>query len=163
MKTFRNRARTAKTLVGVVVVALAAVSLSACSGGGSSPSALSAKHFVRQQNRESAVKPSVAASDQTTNGFSVTVAKAIYPKNAVGETSANEGVVTVAPLVNGRPGDIAGFTTVPHGTSTNVKVPVQVQLRSGSYRVALYPGGTSPSGTQHALTGTDVTIIVASG
>ena len=101
------------------------------------------------------------AVDQKSDGFSMTVAKAVYPNNAVGDTRANQGVVTIAPLVNGRPGDIAGFTRVRHGTSTDVKVPVQVQLRSGTYRVALYPGGKFPADTQQALTGTNVTITVA--
>ena len=145
----------------MVVAVLAAVGLSSCSAGGSSSSALASKQLVRQHNRESAVKPLVSATNQMSDGFSVVVAKAVYPKNAVGDTSANEGVVTVAPLVNGKPGDIAGFTAVRRGTSTNVKVPVQVQLRSGTYRVALYPGGKSPSGTQQALTGTNVTITVS--
>ncbi len=121
-----------------------------------------AKQLQRQENRQSALKPSVSAANQMSDGFSVTVARAIYPKKTVGDTRPNEGVVTIAPLVNGKPGDIAGFAAVPHGTSTKVKVPVQVQLRSGTCRVALYPGGRSPAGTQQALTGTDVTITVAS-
>ena len=162
MKTLQNSFPTAKSFAGIMVAAIAATSLSACAAGGSSSSALTAKQLVRQQNRESAVKSSVSAADQTSDGFSVIVAKAVYPKNAVSNTRAKEGVVTVAPLVNGKPGDIAGFTAVGHGTSTNVKVPVQVQLRTGTYRVALYPGGAFPSATQQALTGADVTITVAS-
>ena len=150
-------------MAGIVVAVLAAASLPACSAGGSSSSALASKQLVRQHNRESAVKPLVSATNQMSDGFSVVVAKAVYPRNAVGDTQANEAVVTVAPLVNGKPGDIAGLAAVRHGMSTNVKIPVQVQLRSGTYRVALYPGGKSPSDTQLALTGTDVTITVASG
>lgn len=142
------------------MAAIAATSLSACGAGGSSSSALTAKQLVRQQNRESAVKSSVSAANQTSDGFSVIVAKAVYPKNAVSNTSAKEGVVAVAPLVSGKPGDIAGFTAVGHGTSTNVKVAVQVQLTSGTYRVALYSGGTLPFDTQEALAGTDVTVTV---
>jgi hypothetical protein len=160
MKTLRSSSQTAKSFAGIVVAAIAATSLSACAAGGSSSSALTAKQLVRQQNRESAVKSSVSSANQTSDGFSVIVAKAIYPKNAVSNTSAKEGVVTVAPLVNGKPGDIAGFTAVGHGTSTNVKVPVQVQLASGTYRVALYSGGALPSDTQGALAGTDVTVTV---
>jgi hypothetical protein len=41
-----------------------------------------------------------------------------------------------------------------------VKVPIQVQLTSGTYRVALYSGGALPSDTQKALVGTDVTVTV---
>ena len=55
---------------------------------------------------------------------------------------------------------IAGFAVVGRGTSTNVTVPVQVQLSSGIYRLTLYPGSKSPSDTQQALTGTDVTVTV---
>ena len=163
MQTLRTSVAPVNSLAAVAVAVLAAVGLAACSSGGSSSSALTSKQLVRQQNRESAVKPSVTATNQTSDGFSVTVDKAVYPKNAVGDTSANEGVVTVAPLVNGKAGDIAGFTTVRHGISTNITVPIQVQLRSGTYRVALYPGAKSPSDTQQALTGTDVTITVAAG
>ena len=163
MQNSRTHALTVKPLVGMVVAVIAAVTLSACSTGGSSPSALTSKQTVRQQNRQSAVKPLVTAADQTSDGFSVTVSKAVYPDNAVGDTHSAEGVVTVAPLVNGKPGDVAGFTPVRHGTSTNVKVPVQVQLRSGTYRVALYAGGKSPSDTQQPLTGIDVTVTVAPG
>jgi len=162
METLRKSAPAAKSLAGITVAALAAVSLSACAAGDSSSSALRVKQLERQHNRESALEPSVSAANQMSDGFSVTIAKAIYPKNAVGDTRANQGVVTIAPLVNGKPGDIAGFAAVGHGTSTNVKVPVQVQLRSGTYRVALYPGGKVPAGTQQALTGTDVTITVVS-
>ena len=91
---------------------------------------------VRQQNRESAVGAFVSAANQTTHGFSVIVARVTYPKNSVENTSANEGVVTIAPLVSGKPGDIAGFTVVKQGVSRDVEVPIQVQLRSGTYRVA---------------------------
>ena len=162
MRTLRNSGPIARSSLGIVLAAVAAAGLSACSAGGASPSAVSTKQHLREQNRESAVKPSVAATNQMSNGFAVTVARATYPKNSVGDTSADKGVVTIAPLVNGKPGDIAGFAVVRHGTSTNVTVPVQVQLRSGTYRVALYPRGKSPSDTQRPLSGTDVTVTVLS-
>ncbi len=161
MQTLRNSRLTAKSSLGIAVAAIAAVSLAACSAGGATSSAVSTKQHLRQQNRESAVKPSVSVTNQMTDGYSVTVAHATYPKNPVTGRSA-QGVVTVAPLVNGRPGDIAGFTVVRHGTSTNLKVPVQVQLTSGTYRVALYPGRKAPSDALHALTWKDVTLSVRS-
>jgi hypothetical protein len=146
--------------VAIAVGAIAAVSLTACSSGSPNPSALTAKQLVRQQNRESAIGAAVSAANQTSNGFSVLVASVTYPKNSVDDTSANQGVVTIAPLVSGKPGDIAGFTAVKQGTSRDVEVPVQVQLRSGTYRVALYSGDKAPSDAQQALAGTDVTVTV---
>ncbi len=143
------------------MAAAVAVSFSACSSGGVSPMALVAKQQLRQQDRESAVKPSVSATNQTSDGFSVIVTGVNYPKSAVSDTSANEGVLTVAPLVNGNPGDVAGFTVVRQGTSTDTTVPIQVQLRSGAYRVALYSGDKSPSNAQQPLAGTDVTVTVS--
>jgi hypothetical protein len=125
------------------------------------PSALGTKQQVRQQNRESAVKPSVSATNQTSDGFSVIVTGVTYPKNAVSDTRVNEGVVIIAPLVNGEPGDIAGFTAVHQATSTDVTVPIRVQLRSGAYRVALYSGDKSPSNPQQSIAGTDVTVTVS--
>ena len=161
MKSYGSSVRTAKWPIAFAVAATAALGLSACTSGSSGPSAMSAKQQVRQQNRESAVKASVFATDQITDGFSVTVESAIFPKNAVTGTQTHEGVVTLAPLVNGKPGDIAGLTHVRQGTSKNVRVPVQVQLRTGTYRVSLYAGGEAPSSAQQALAGTDVTVTVS--
>ena len=45
------------------------------------------KQLERRQDRESALKPFVPAANQMSDGFSVTVARAVYPKNAVGGTS----------------------------------------------------------------------------
>ena len=138
---------------------MGAVGLAACSSGNKNPSALVAKQLVRQQNRASAVKASVSANNQSTNGFSVAVDSVTYPNVSVADI-ADEGVVTVAPLVNDKPGDVAGFTVVRQGTSTNVTVPIRVQLRSGTYRVALYSGSRSPSAAERPLAGTDVTLSV---
>ena len=82
-----------------------------------------------------------------------------YPNVSVADI-ADEGVVTVAPLVNDKPGDVAGFTVVRQGTSTNVTVPIRVHLRSGTYRVAPYSGSRSPSAAELPLAGTDVTLSV---
>ena len=92
MKTNPYSRRVPRWSVGIAVGALAAVSVSACSSGGSSSSALTAMQQVRQQNRESVVGAFVSAANQTTHGFSVIVARVTYPKNSVENTSANEGV-----------------------------------------------------------------------
>ena len=74
---------------------------------------------------------------------------------------ANEGAVTVAPVVNGKPGDIAGFTRVGQGTTKNVKMPLQVQLTSRTYQLSLYSGNKTPADTQQPLAATDVTVSVS--
>lgn len=160
MRLHSSTGRARGRSLGIAIGAIAAVSLSACSSASSSPSALTVKQQVRTQNREGALSGSVSAVNQTSDGFSVMVAKVTYPKNSVDDTGADAGVVTIAPLISGRPGDIAGFTAVKQGTSRDVAVHIQVQLRSGRYRVALYSGEKPPSDAQEALAGTDVTVTV---
>jgi hypothetical protein len=70
---------------------------------------------------------------------------------SVSNTRANEGVVIVAPVVNRKPGDIAGFIRVGQGTTKNVKVPLQVQLTSGTYINFRSTQGTRPRPTHSSL------------
>jgi len=161
MKTDCRIGRTSKLFVGMAVATTMGISMSTCWSAGAGASAVSTKQQLRQQNRESAVKASVSAVNQTSNGYSVTINSVTYPKNSISSTSANEGVVTIAPLVNGKPGDVAGFVDVRHGTTKAVRLPLQVQLNSGTYRLGLYPGTKLPSNGQRPLAGTDATVTVS--
>lgn len=132
----------------------------ACSSSAPSSSGGNSKQQVRQSNLAASAKPAVKVADQTTNGYSVTVAAVTYPKTAVPANSDDEGVVAVAPEVNGVRGDVAGFVTLHPGTSTNVQIPLNVQLTSGEYAASLYAGKGAPSSAQRPLVSTNFILTV---
>ena len=132
----------------------------ACASSGPSSSVGTSKRQIRQSNLAASAKPSVAVLDQMTNGYTVTVTSVTYPKTSVPSNSDDEGVVAVAPDVNGVRGDVAGFVTVRPGTTMEVHIASDAQLTSGRYVVSLYADNRLPSSAERALASTSFVLTV---
>jgi len=120
--------------------------IAACSSGSSSQG-LAVKQSIRAQQHESALKPAIVASAQSSNGFGVVASSVTMPENATDATGSTDmgGYVAVARDVAGLPHDTVGYVHIKEGTHHNVVVPVHDQLTNGPYFLVL-GDGAAPSG-----------------
>jgi hypothetical protein len=160
-KWFPLRAGSPKRMI-VVVSALAtlAIGVAACS---SAPTRkpLALKHTTRSQQHELALKATVAALSQASNGYAVTAKAVTVPESRTGSVAATDnGFVAVAPQVGSKPGDVVGYVMLKEGTHHNVVIPVHDKLTTGSYYLLLGTGSPPSDTVLHPLAKTTVVVTV---
>jgi len=104
----------APTTVATASTSAAGSATTAAAGGGSATTAAGA-----------AITGSLDASDQTSDGTSLTVSKVTI--------NGSSGFIAIHQDASGQPGPVVGHIAIPEGDSTNVVVKLDSKVASGAY------------------------------
>ncbi|MGH9293547.1 MAG: hypothetical protein ACRD0B_03870 [Acidimicrobiales bacterium] len=154
--------RHTRILSGAAVVVALGLGASACSSAPTAQSQVrSNKNAARHQAHEAAQQPEILAADQSSNGYSVQVARVHLPEGSVGTTKPGAGgYVAVSSDVASKPGTILGYTKVGEGISTSVPVRISSRLRTGTYDLLLFTGDQPPTSPNGIVAETHVHVVV---
>ena len=135
-----------RTMTVASLLAALAIGTAACSSG-PTQSPLATNRATKSQQHELALKATIVASSQTSNGYAVTAATVTMPESRTGRvTATGVGYLAVAPQVGSKHGDAIGYVKVKEGTHHNVVIAVHDKLTTGTYFLLL-SSGSPPTGT----------------
>jgi hypothetical protein len=106
-----------------------------------------------------ALRATIVASSQTSNGYAVTAATVTMPESR--GTATGGGYLAVAPQVGSKAGDAVGYVKVKERTNHNVVIPVHDKLTTGAYFLLLATGPPPTDTVDAPLAKTKVVVTVS--